>query len=61
MRKRLARLVLARHSGDQSLAPFIASRRQDSPLALVIGAQLVAREGLDPRKFASSQVFQATV
>jgi hypothetical protein len=28
---------------------------------LVIGAQLVAREGLDPRKFASSQAFQATV
>ena len=57
----LARQVLARHSGDQRMAPLIAARCQDSPLALVIGAQLVAREGLDPRKFASSQAFQATV
>ena len=57
----LARQVLARHGGDQCLAPFIAAFCQDSPLALVIGAQLVAREGLDPRKFASSQVFQDTV
>ena len=57
----LVRQVLARHSGDQRLAPLIAARCQDSPLALVIGAQLVAREGLDPRKFASSQAFQATV
>jgi hypothetical protein len=57
----LARQVLARHSGDQRLAPLIGSLCQDSPLALVIGAQLVAREGLDPRKFASSQAFQATV
>jgi hypothetical protein len=57
----LARQVLARHGGDQRLAPLIAARCQDSPLALVIGAQLVAREGLDPRKFASSQAFQATV
>ena len=57
----LARQVLARHGGDQRLARFIGGLCQDSPLALVIGAQLVAREGLDPRKFASSQAFQATV
>ena len=57
----LARQVLARHGGDQRLAPLIAARCQDSALALVIGAQLVAREGLDPRKFASSQAFQDTV
>jgi hypothetical protein len=57
----LARQVLARHGGDQRLAPLIGGLCQDSPLALVIGSQLVAREGLDPRKFASSQAFQATV
>jgi hypothetical protein len=57
----LARQVLARHGGDQRLARFIGGLCQDSPLALVIGAQLVAREGLDPRRFASSQAFQATV
>jgi len=57
----LVRQVLARHGGDQHLAPLIGGLCQDSPLALVIGAQLVAREGLDPRKFASSQAFQATV
>ena len=57
----LARQVLARHGGDPRLARFIGGLCQDSPLALVIGAQLVAREGLDPRKFASSRDFQATV
>jgi hypothetical protein len=57
----LARQVLARHGGDECLAPLIAARCQDSPLALVFGSQLVAREGLDPRKFASSQAFQDTV
>lgn len=57
----LARQVLARHGGDQRLAPFIAAHCQDSPLAVVIGAQLVSRERLDPRKFPSSQAFQATV
>ncbi|MEB3260508.1 MAG: hypothetical protein VKP63_07780 [Cyanobacteriota bacterium] len=57
----LACQVLTRHGGDQRLARFIGGLCQDSPLALVIGAQLVAREGLDPRKFASSQAFQATV
>ena len=56
----MARQVLSRHGGDQRLAPLIPARCQDSPLALLIGAQLVAREGLDPRKFASPQAFQAT-
>lgn len=44
----MARQVLARHGGDQRLAPLIRVRCPDSPLALVIGAQLVALEGLDP-------------
>jgi hypothetical protein len=57
----LARQVLEHHGGDQRLATIIAARCQDSPLALVIGAQLVALEGLDPNKFASSRVFQDTV
>lgn len=57
----LASQVLEKLGASPSHALRIADITFDSPLAVVIGAQIVAKEGLHPELFGSNKVFQATV
>lgn len=57
----LASQVLEKLGASTSHASRIADITFDSPLAVVIGAQIVAKEGLHPELFGSNEVFQATV
>ena len=57
----LASQVLEKLGASTSHATRIADITFDSPLAVVIGAQIVAKEGLHPELFGSNEVFQATV
>lgn len=57
----LARQVLGRLGAPTDAALHIADVAYDSPLSVVVGAWIVAREGLHPELFGSHEVFKATV
>ncbi|MBR8431676.1 helix-turn-helix domain-containing protein [Burkholderia cenocepacia] len=57
----LATQVLTKLGAPTDTAGAIASAAYDSPLAVVVGAQIVANEGVHPELFASNEVFRATV
>lgn len=57
----LATQVLAKHGASTDMAATIAGVAYDSPLAVVVGAQIVAREGIHPELFGSNDAFRSTV
>jgi len=57
----LASQVLAKHQAPLHPAQAIADLAYDSPLAVVVGAQIVAKEGVHPELFGSNDEFRATV
>jgi transcriptional regulator with XRE-family HTH domain len=57
----LAAQVLQELSGPAHAAAHIAEVAFDSPLAIVIGAQIVAKDGLHPELFGSHDAFRSTV
>ena len=57
----LASQVLKEHGASTKLAPMIADMAYDSPLAVVVGAQIVAKEGLHPELLGSNEEFSAAV
>ena len=57
----LATQVLAKHGAPTDLATTIAGIAYDSPLAVVVGAQIVAKEGVHPELFRSNEAFRSTV
>lgn len=57
----LAAQVLANHGASTDLAATIAGISYDSPLAVVVGAQIVAKEGVHPQLFGSNDAFRSTV
>jgi transcriptional regulator with XRE-family HTH domain len=58
---KLATQVLAKHGASTDMAATIASIAYDSPLAVVVGAQIVAKEGVHPELFGSNDAFRSTV
>ena len=59
--KDLASQVLAKNGADTQAASAIADLAYDSPLAVVVGAQIVAKEGLHPELFGSNDEFLTVV
>jgi len=57
----LATQVLTKLGAPTDAAEAIASAAYDSPLAIVVGAQIVANDGVHPELFASNEVFRTTV
>ncbi|WP_439891201.1 helix-turn-helix domain-containing protein [Ralstonia sp. 25C] len=57
----LATQVLAKNGVSTEAAQAIAAVGYDSPLAVVVGAKIVASEGLHPELFGSHDVFRAMV
>ena len=57
----LATQVLSKNGAPIESAKEIAAVAYDSPLAVVVGAQIVATEGLHPELFGSNEVFRTTV
>jgi len=57
----LAAQVLAKNEAPTEAAETIAAVAFDSPLAVVVGAQIVANEGVHPELFGSNKVFRTTV
>lgn len=57
----LASQVLTTLGAPTDAAPHIAGVAYDSPLSVVVGAWIVAKEGLHPELFGSHDVFKATV
>ncbi|OGA69419.1 MAG: transcriptional regulator [Betaproteobacteria bacterium RIFCSPLOWO2_12_FULL_65_14] len=57
----LATQVLERMGSPRNPAPHIAEVAYDSPLSVVVGAWIVAKEGLHPELFGSHEVFKAAV
>jgi transcriptional regulator with XRE-family HTH domain len=57
----LASQVLAKGGAPIGAAEAIAAVAYDSPLAVVVGAQIVANEGVHPELFGSNEAFRATV
>lgn len=57
----LAAQVLSSHSAPTDAAQVIAELAYDSPLAVVVGAQLVARERVHPQLFGSNEEFRSAV
>lgn len=57
----LATQVLAKHGASTDLAATIARIAYDSPLAVVVGAQIVAKEGVHPELFGSNEEFRSAV
>ncbi|MDM0075394.1 helix-turn-helix domain-containing protein [Variovorax sp. J2P1-59] len=57
----LAPQVLVKHGAPTHAASAIADLAYDSPLAVVVGAQIVAKEGVHPQLFGSNNEFRATV
>lgn len=57
----LATHVLTKMGAPAKFAKAIAEVAFDSPLAVVVGAQIVATQGLHPEMFRSSEEFRATV
>ena len=52
---------MAKHGAPTDLATTIAGIAYDSPLAVVVGAQIVAKEGVHPELFRSNEAFRSTV
>lgn len=59
--KVLAAQVLTKHGAPTHAASAIADLAYDSPLAVVVGAQIVAKEQVHPELFGSNDEFRATV
>jgi len=57
----LASQVLSTLGAPTGAAPHIADVAYDSPLSVVVGAWIVAKEGLHPELFGSHDVFKTTV
>lgn len=57
----LATQVLSAHGAPLHAAAAIADLAYDSPLAVVIGAQIVAKERVHPERFGTNDEFRATV
>jgi DNA-binding XRE family transcriptional regulator len=57
----LASQVLQRCGGPLNAAPYIAEVTYDSPLATVVGAQVVAKEGLSPGWLSTSSEFRTNI
>ena len=57
----LATQVLETHGASTGHAEAIAELAYDSPLAVVIGAQIVAKEGVNPQLFGSNNTFRSAV
>lgn len=57
----LATQVLASLGGPVHAATMIAKMAYDSPLFVVVGAWILAKDGLHPELFGSHEVFQRTV
>lgn len=57
----LASQVLSKYGAPLHSARAIADLAYDSPLAVVVGAQIVAKEGVHPERFGSNEEFRATV
>lgn len=57
----LATQVLTKYGASGNHAALIADALYDSPLAVVVGSQLVARENLHPDLFGNNAAFQSTV
>lgn len=59
--KDLASQVLSKHGAPTHAASAIADLAYDSPLAVVIGAQIVAKEQVHPEFFGTNDQFRAAV
>ena len=59
--KDLASQVLTKHGAPTHAASAIADLAYDSPLAVVVGAQIVAKEQVHPELFGSNEEFRAAV
>ena len=59
--KELATQVLTKHGAATHAASAIADLAYDSPLAVVVGAQIVAKEQVHPELFGSNDEFRAAV
>jgi transcriptional regulator with XRE-family HTH domain len=59
--RQLAEQVLASLGASLEAAPLIADYAYDSPLAVVIGAQIVAKDRVHPELFRSHAEFQSAV
>ena len=59
--KELASQVLTKHGAPTHAASAIADLAYDSPLAVVVGAQIVAKEEVHPELFGSNDEFRAAV
>ncbi|MFC3111059.1 helix-turn-helix domain-containing protein [Undibacterium arcticum] len=57
----LAIQVLSKNGAPIESAEEIAAVAYDSPLAVVVGAQIVATEGVHPELFGSNEAFRTTV
>ena len=57
----LAQQVLAKNGASTEAAEKIAAMAYDSPLAVVVGAQIVANQGVHPELFGSNDDFRRTV
>lgn len=57
----LATQVLVKNGAPTDAAKAVAAVAYDSPLAVVVGAQIVASEGLHPDLFGSNEIFRTTV
>nr|CCA84802.1 putative transcriptional regulator, XRE family [Ralstonia syzygii R24] len=57
----LATQVLAKNGAPIDAAEAIAAVAYDSPLAVVVGAHIVANDGVHPELFGSNEVFRMTV
>lgn len=53
--------VLTEHGAPTEAATALAELAYDSPLAVVVGAQIIAKEGVHPELFGSNEEFRATV
>jgi len=59
--KELASQVLTKHGAPTHAASAIADLVYDSPLAVVVGSQIVAKEQVHPELFGSNDEFRAAV
>jgi transcriptional regulator with XRE-family HTH domain len=57
----LASQVLTEHGAPSHAAAALAELAYDSPLAVVVGAQIIAKEGVHPELFGSNEEFRSTV
>lgn len=57
----LASQVLDKNGASKDFAQVIADAAYDSPLAVVVGAYIVATEGMHPELLGSNETYQSTV